>query len=122
MANPLITDSGYNGQILSLGGVLGADGKGRTSLTAAFTLTGASQIVLLANPKRISALLCNTDDAANPGSLVYLYTWGSGAPVLCILTALGTYQIDINLPWTGEILALAPLNSPVLISTEVAIV
>lgn len=115
-----VSEPGYNGQLVSLGGVHGLAGYGRiVQPYQAFILSGLV-LVLPANPKRISAMLQNWDDAANPGSRVLLFLGGQYGQLIQLL-AYGSLQIDNNFPWTGEIYANAVANTPSLNVIEVTV-
>lgn len=116
MANPVrYFEPGYNGQLVSLGGVVGASGKGRVIDSSAFILAGAIQ-VLSPNPKRISALILNGDPANNAN--VFL---GDTNGFSVVLGPLGSFQIDINFPWTGEVDASPASGNPVISVNEVSV-
>lgn len=115
----LVVEMGYNGRLVSLAGVLGAEGKGRI-ISPTTLVVSTAVIALSANPKRISALLQNFDDPSTPGSRMYVFIGNnSSAPI--VLAPLGSLQIDADFPWTGEIWASAPANTPVLEMNEVSI-
>ena len=118
------TDSGYNGQLVSLSNVLGQDGQGRACSGGTLTMSATPVLVLASNPKRIAALIENLDDSANPGSGVILYLGNPSIYPLAqtILAPLGTFQIDINLPWSGDVWAANVVNSPVLSVLEITVI
>lgn len=120
------SESGYYGQLTSLSGLRGAEGKGRVIHTAQIALTSAAVLILSANPKRISAIIQNQDDATNPGSNLSVYLGNpayviDAGDVVADLSPLGTLQIDANLPWTGEIYASRVTNSPTVVVTEISL-
>ena len=117
------TDNGYQGRLVSLSGIMGQDGQGRSSIGGLTTMTATPVMVLASNPKRIAALIENLDDVANPGSGIELYFGNPSIyPVAqIILSPLGTIQIDQDLPWTGEVWAANVVNSPVISVMEIAI-
>ena len=121
MPNPaLYSEVGYEGQVSSMGGVKGATYKGRQVTSDSFTMSGATGVVLIlpANPRRISALIQNVWDPAFHGSMVEISLgWVNTIPFR--LTENGTFQIDGNFPWTGEVYGNLVTNNPVITVTEV---
>lgn len=121
MPNPSVyAETGFEGQVTSQGGVKGATYKGRQVTSDSFTMSGATGIVLIlpANPRRISALIQNVGDPAAPGSLVEISLGGVNT-IPFRLTENGTFQIDVNFPWTGEVYGNLVTNSPVITVVEI---
>jgi hypothetical protein len=76
-------------------------------------------VLASSNPKRISAIIQNTDDNGNPGSKVYVFLGNSTPPI--ILLPYGTLQIDRDYPWIGEIDVAAAANNPVVTIVEIGL-
>jgi hypothetical protein len=119
-----ITDreTGSNIALVSLGGVIGQKGFGRTVDTNIFTVTaGVMYYVLTPNPKRISAIIMNNGDAANPGAALAVYVGENNAGPF-VLCEFGTFQIDSSFPWTGSVyVAYIGAFSPVVAIAEVSV-
>lgn len=95
-----VRDAGFVGRLVSLAGVLGAEGLGRSARHDSVSISsGLGVIGLESNPLRIAASVQNysVDDVLN----VFLGDTTDG-PVFT-LKHLGYLQIDINMPWTGAI-------------------
>ena len=117
MANPVLyTEPGYNGQLVSLAGIMGGPGKGRVVASSAFILAGNIQ-VMSPNPKRISALILNGDPSINVN--VFL---GGTSGYAVVLGPLGSFQIDVNFPWTGEVDASPASGTPTISVNEVSVI
>ncbi len=102
---PQIRDAGFNGRIISLGGLLGASGLGlfvdRPGASMAFTTRVQ---VLGNNPSRRWALVQNL------GSANVAIKFGDTEDSVAtdfILTPGAVLQIDTQVPWTGPIVAEA---------------
>lgn len=119
MAGPYY-EPGNKYPLVTLGGSVTTPGQGRVVDSGSLTATVAAQVLLSSNPKRISAIIQNLDDAAHPGSLVYVNIGNSSADHI-VLAALGSLQIDKDFPWIGEIDVSAPSNSPVVNFVEIGI-
>lgn len=118
MANPPIyAETGYNGQVTSLAGVVGAVNKGRQAVSNSYTLSGIV-IILQANPQRIAAIIQNIGDPAFPGSALEIFIGGVNS-IPFTLVENGSMQLDVNFPWTGEVYANLITNNPVVIVTEI---
>jgi hypothetical protein len=104
--------------IISLGGVVSLPGQGRVVTSTSVVAT--NPIVLASsNPKRISAIIQNADDGANPGMKVYVFLGNTTPPI--ILSPYGTLQIDKDFPWIGDIIVGASANSPVVTMLEIGL-
>jgi hypothetical protein len=110
-------ESGYNGKIISLGGVEGIESRGR-QLNSGVLITDPAFIlqVLPDNPRRISALLQNSD-AAIP---LYIIFGDQSGNIAFYLAAGQPFQIDQNFPWTGAVYAGCAAGST-LNFTEVSV-
>lgn len=118
---PIYNEPGFNGQVVSLAAVSGASGKGRQVVSNSFTLGGTNPVfpcILPANPRRISAIIQNIGDPANPGSNVSIYLGGANS-IPITLVENGTLQLDVNYPWTGDVYAALVTNGPVVIVVEI---
>lgn len=122
MPNPAIyNETGFEGQVISQGGIKGASYKGRQVISGSFTFGGSNPVyplIMAANPRRISAIIQNLDDPAAPGSVVAIYLGGVNT-IPITLAPLGTLQLDVNFPWTGEVYANVSANSPVVTVLEI---
>jgi len=121
LGNPTIYgEPGHQGtDLVSLAGVPGND-RGREISSYSVTLGSGIVLLLQANPQRIAAVIQNYDDPAAPGSFVQVYLGGVNT-IPITLSPLGTLQIDVNLPWAGEIYVNTTPNSPVVVANEVSI-
>lgn len=88
--------------VVSLGGVISNPGLGRVVDVNNITLNGTAFVLSVSNPKRISAIVQNIDDAAHPGAHALIYLGGLNS-IPIDLTPYGTLQIDKDFPWIGEI-------------------
>lgn len=123
MPNPaLYSEVGFDGQVSSMAGVKGAAYKGRQVISDSFTFGGSNPVyplILAANPRRISAVIQNLGDAAHPGEILEIYIGGVNT-IPINLVENGTFQIDTNFPWTGEVYAnYSGVNTPSLGVVEV---
>lgn len=117
--NPLmITEPGYNGQLVSLGGVLGAPGKGRQMFNHVFAMASGAVPLLSPNPMRIAALIQNADTTL--AVLLYVGTT-STLQYLVTLNAGGSLQIDQDFPWIEYIWGSAASGAPAVLVTEIAV-
>lgn len=114
-------EPGYRGMdLVSLSGVPGSD-RGREISSYSVTLGALGTVLLLqANPKRVAAIIQNLDDPAAPGTLVAVYVGGVNT-IPIYLSPLGTFQIDVDFPWVGEIYVGYTNNAPVVVANEVSI-
>jgi len=96
-------EAGYQGRLVSLGGVVGAPGRGRQArqLNNSVDNTG-TKLIMESNPKRLSALIQNID-AINMYIMFgdELYNYGF------LLRPYDIFQIDQNLPWAGSVAGYA---------------
>jgi hypothetical protein len=98
--NPPIRDSGYNGSLVSLAGIVGAFGQGRNVVTGQYVNeTTTPAVVLNANPKRIWASIQNTGSAATTLS----YGEGGSFKEFVNMQPWDIYVIDADHPWTGSV-------------------
>lgn len=119
MANPTVYyEPGNLLPVVSLGGVVSLPGKGR--IVTSYSVVATAPIVLAsANPKRISAIIQNCDDGANPGMKAYVFLGNATPPI--ILLPFGTLQIDRDFPWIGDIIVGASAHDPVVTFVEIGL-
>lgn len=121
---PIYYEPGNGLPLLSLGGIVSLPGQGRIirsfSATTGSGADGNDYQILDANPKRISALIQNLDDAAHPGSLVEVFL-GSANTMAITLGTLGCLQIDRDFPCIGAIIIAAASGSPVVTVQEIGL-
>lgn len=109
-------ESGYSGELVSLGGVRGIRFRGRQCDSATYTLvTGDNQSVLVENGRRISAIIQNVDDVDAVDVRL-----GDG-PVFVRIYPHGSLQIDSDFPWTGYVYGQAVANTPTVRVFEVSV-
>lgn len=102
MADNYERESGYEGVLVSLGGVVSLTGRGRITRSFESNITSTiKQMVLPSNPKRISAVIENIDN----GTGISLYISFTGTGLTVALAPNGSFQIDSNFPWTGPVWA-----------------
>lgn len=112
------TESGSSAALISLGGLVNRDGRGRTSgrLNGSITSTTPLQVAG-ENQKRISAFIVNT------GAQDIIVFFGSD--ITCAAAYLfprGSVQIDALNPWTGIIsVALAAAGAATFDGGEIAL-
>ncbi len=94
-------EGGYNGQLVSLGGIRGLPGQGRKISGQNLTGNGAIQI-LSPNLRRIAVIIQNQS-----GLEVELILRDTLTSYRIKLEDHGTFQIDDNFPWTGSVMAYA---------------
>lgn len=99
-------ESGYNGSLVSLGGVVGPPGIGRLSNYEYITFAGAVTAVSILpdNPKRIAAMLYV--NGANP---VVVYLSNNFVGMRFELQPGDAFFINELFPWTGAIIGIATL-------------
>ena len=90
-------ESGFNGRLVSLGGIQGAIGRGRQTNPVVWTISAKTQI-LSENGRRQSAIIQNT------GAVLATLYFGTDTVGMTLLPN-GNIQIDINFSWTGNIWA-----------------
>jgi hypothetical protein len=119
MPNPAVfVEPGNRLPLISLGGVVSLQGQGRI-VTSTSVVATAPIVLASANPKRISAIIQNCDDGANPGMKVYVFMGTATPPI--ILLPYGTLQIDRDFPWIGDIIVGASANNPVVTMVEIGL-
>jgi hypothetical protein len=90
---------GYNGILVSLGGIQGPQGKGRVIRSeSTVAVSGEWLLLMSANPKRISAIIQNLSAT----ELLGVYGGDPQANQIYLLP-YGTFQIDKEFPWIGEV-------------------
>jgi len=107
-------ESGHNGLMISMGGILGRPGLGRRIDSTAFSLTTTAVMIIGDNPRRISAIIENQ----GPDSLAL--DFGGGINSISIHSG-GNLQIDENFPYTGSIAAGADTSTCVVLVTEISV-
>lgn len=111
-------DTGYHGQLLSLGGIKGAQGKGITITGAEATITaGTLERILNSNPQRLWALLTN-DGTVNVALVFGDASGDSGAHVL---VPNGSMLINQDMPWIGGIMAAVAAGVGTINWTEASV-
>jgi hypothetical protein len=109
------------GDLVSLGGIRGKPNFGRVLSSNSFTVgVGTFQVASVSNPQRVAAIIENLDDGAAPGSQLYVYLGGLNT-IPFILQPYGTFQIDKNFPWTGDIWVNSNAGSPICVINEVSV-
>lgn len=111
-----IREQGHSGDLVSLGGLVDNSSRGRVNTGDSQTITTAVQI-MPANSRRISALINNNgpDD---------LYIFGlaiSGATAWAVIRSGGSFQIDRDYPWTGEVTVQAVSGSCGVFWSEISL-
>lgn len=102
MADNYERESGYEGLLVSLGGVKSQLGRGRITRSFEGNITSTlKQMILPNNPKRISAIIENIPNTTG----IYLYISFTGTGLTVSLAPGGSFQIDQNFPWTGPVWA-----------------
>ena len=95
-----VQEPGYNGQLISLGGVKGAWGRGRNAVQTVRALTGGvGMIGLPSNPMRIAAtvqIFNGTDD-------LQVFFGDSTDGAVFLLAPRDLLQINMYLPWVGAV-------------------
>lgn len=119
MANEVF-EPGFNGRLISLGGIAGKEGAGRQAQRFTVTVSaGVGIIGLPSNGKRISATVQiftgSTDLQIYMGDSTY-------GPAYLIGPTKQMFQIDKDLPWTGSLYlystgALSVIINEVSVST-----
>jgi len=98
----VVRESGYNGRLVSLGGLLSLEGQGRECDSKIVPLIVSAWTRLLENnPRRISALIQNVDNSLTVAVIIGDDSGGG----YFHLEPKGTLQIDENFPWTGPVIA-----------------
>lgn len=121
MAQFIVTEPGNLLPLVSLGGVISLSGQGRTILSDADALNTGSphSLYVASNPKRISLIIQNNDDATAPGTPIQVYLGAQSHPVF--VYSPGTLQIDRDLPWIGEVVIMSATNNPIATYIEVSL-
>jgi len=91
---------GYNGRLVSLGGIYGRENMGYTVYSTTGTPTTAIGTVLGPNPARLFALI--TNDGAVDVQIAWDDTFTNG---LHLLRPGGQLLINKDLPWIGPVCA-----------------
>ena len=121
---PIYIEPGNRLPIISLGGIVSNEGQGRIirsiNATTGSGADGNDYQILDSNPKRISCIIQNLDDAASAGSLVEVYL-GSVNTIPITLGTLGTLQIDRDFPCIGAIIIAAASGAPVVAVVEIGL-
>lgn len=93
-------ESGAFSKLVSLGGVVQTNGRGREMYHAQVTIPAAGVCVLNNNPKRISAIIQNI------GTVVHSICFDPNTISLYVYPGQ-SFQIDSDFPWTGEVFIYA---------------
>ena len=104
--------------IRSLGGVVSNAVQGRQSLSYGGWADTAILPVLSSNPRRISALIQFWSDPLNTSTLLTVLL---GDQAVCQLVQGGSFQIDANYPWTGDVRVQADVGTCYVVANEVTI-
>jgi hypothetical protein len=92
---------------------------GNQPAAGAVSVTTTGDQILGSNPKRVAALIVNDGD-----DIVYLKL-GSGPAVinsgLRINPQGGSFQIDRNFPWAGDVYGIVITTTSVVVVTEVSV-
>ena len=106
-------ESGYQGRLVSLGGVLGKPGRGRQIVPVAITVTTAEAIIASDNPQRLALIIRNTGTET-----AYINLAGNTS---FPLKANEVFQIDYNFAWTGAIYAATNSSTTTVIGYETSV-
>jgi hypothetical protein len=117
MAEP-IQEAGYNGRLVSLGGVVGGVGRGRRGERFTRALSaGVGQIGIPSNPGRIAA----TIQIFNGADDLQVYFGDSTDGPAYILAPRDMLQIDSNLPWIGAVYLYSAGAGVTVLCNEVSV-
>lgn len=108
-------EPGYWGKLFSLAALTGNYGQGRISTPVAVSPTTARVTAVPANGKRVACFLQNVHASAD----CYIYFGQDTNPVAIIYHGGGYFQVDKDLPWTGNIDAAGVGATSQLIGTEI---
>ena len=111
----LASETGHIGDLVALSGIKGYPMRGRNYSGQSFLVTAAA-LVLSANIQRISALLINLS-----GGVIFLYIGNPVSAPSIPLIQYGSFQIDSNFPWIGEVYASAGGTGETVLVHEVSI-
>lgn len=101
-------EPGRQGSIISLGGVQGPDHAGRSGRDGVAVIAAATPTLFLeVNVNRIAAIITNA--GANPA--VIQFGLGSGNNEGVYLLPNGSFQLDVNFPWTGALCCQSALGT-----------
>ena len=113
-------EPGYNGRLISLGGVVGKRGVGRQSIRNNINLAASvGQIGLPANSRRIAA----TIQSYTVGDDLQIFLGNSTDGACYIISSRDVFQINYLLPWTGAVYMystgiLAVVCNEIVVSSE----
>lgn len=111
-------DVGYLGQLVSLAGVKGAQGKGLLITGGEATINaGTPERVLDSNPQRVWALLTN-DGAVN---VTIIFGDASGDSGTHVLVPNGSLLINEFMRWTGAIVSTCAAGVGTINYTEASV-
>ena len=111
------TEAGHSGAIVSLGGIIDRTGQGRKPRQVGGTLVAAAApvIILDQNQRRICAIIQNTGTnnlrIAFGKALGVQWWWWNYPDGILTIVPMGSFQIDNNIPWTGDISAESDLGT-----------
>ena len=112
----LVQEPGYNGTLISLGGVKGTSGRGRQCNSNGVSVTTTRVQVLPSNSKRISCLMNNIGS-----DTIWLILGNAADDVVSGIIPNGSYQIDALHPWTGGIYAFVNTTPSTLSFAEMSV-
>lgn len=110
---PIAKESSYNGQLKSLGGVLGTMNFGRQVETDSLTADTTARVLVPENLRRLSLLFQNT------GAQIVYWSVHTGS-YMAVLPGQSA-QIDENFPWTGAVEVITAAGSSDVLWTEVSV-
>lgn len=111
-------DSGYNGRLVSLAGILGKEGYGLRTKWAVITLDlGANTETYPNNPSRMWLFVENR----SAGTIYVIFGTPVATPTPCPSVTLKSgeaLQIDKNLPWSGSLAFYSEVAAAAVHMTE----
>lgn len=118
-----VLEPGYNGVLVSLGGVKDTSGRGRLADYEYVTMTGAISRQLLApNPKRIAACIQNIGHLyGGVAALIQIDKSYPGSGPRFNLDVRETFWINQDFPWTGAVFAYVAAGGLYLYVNEISI-
>ena len=109
-------ESGYNGVLISLGGVKGAPNRGRYTVANVRTMTAAPYPVAPSNSRRLSLVIANLHT-----DYMRVYFGRDFGTSYIQLQPGQSIQIDSDLPWTGDVYVDSPVSAGVVNYVEVSV-
>jgi hypothetical protein len=109
----LYQESGYNGVLFGLSGLVGKLSRGRQAETSTVAVDNAKVYQILgSNLNRLAVLICNQSNQT-----IYL-SLGDLAAQTIVIYDKGSFQIDKDFPWTGFIYCLGSSGTPGNVSLQ----